>query len=102
MCLTPRNEMKSIVSMYQYGDCIANNIVQTLSESAKFQEIPEHFHKLNAIPLGSKGGVICFNKMVTYDKGTLNQKMLSRDNNVGPFRGEPKWIESEKKGDKIN
>ena len=63
VCLTPSNEIKSIVSMYQYGYQMANNVSQTLSEGAAFMDIPMEMHKINAIPLGKNAGFMAFNKM---------------------------------------
>jgi NADH dehydrogenase FAD-containing subunit len=85
-CLTPHNEMKSIVSMHQYSAHIANNIQQTLNEGAKFMDIPGDMHKINAIPLGNKNGILCFNKMVAVNNGVMTMKKEIRDMTVGGFR----------------
>lgn len=65
VCLTPANEDKQIVSMYQYGFQVANNLVQVACEGNKLMDIPtnDKFHRLVAIPIGSKCGLFLFNDM---------------------------------------
>ena len=46
VCLTPRNEAKSIVSMYQYSNQVCNNIINQLKSihnADSYQAIPETF-----------------------------------------------------------
>ena len=90
VCLTPANELKSIVSMYQYGFQIANNVAQTLSEGAAFMDIPMELHKINAIPLGKKSGFMAFNKMAM-QQAVYPDKLGLRDRTMGVFRNEQKW-----------
>lgn len=90
VCLTPANEQKSIVSMYQYGFQVANNVAQTLSEGAAFMDIPMELHKITAIPLGKKSGFMAFNKMAM-QKPVYADKLGLRDRTMGVFRNEQKW-----------
>jgi hypothetical protein len=90
VCLTPANELKSIVSMYQYGFQVANNVAQTISEGAAFMDIPMEMHKINAIPLGRKSGFMAFNKMAM-QQPVYADKIGLRDRTMGTFRNEQKW-----------
>ena len=91
VCLTPANEIKSIVSMFQYGFQVANNVAQTVNEGASFMDIPMEFHKINALPLGKKNGFMAFNKMAMADAGVYEQKISLRNRFMGVFRNEQKW-----------
>ena len=66
VCLTPSNEIKSIVSICQYSDRVALNVQQVLGGGPELQAIPTGpmFHNLCFIPLGKKGGVMAINGFV--------------------------------------
>lgn len=91
VCLTPANELKSIVSMYQYGFQVANNVAQTVNEGANFMDIPMEFHKINGIPLGKKNGFMAFNKMAKSDTTVYDMKLDLRNRTMGTFRNEKFW-----------
>ena len=46
VCLTPSNEIKSVVSMYQYGTIIASNMYSVAMKKEPTLEIPKEFHVL--------------------------------------------------------
>ena len=83
--------------MHQYGYHIANNMLETLKESTKFQEIPFNMNKLAGVPLGSKLGVFCFNKMAAPNDDMCKVKFEIRDATVGVYKGEDKWIQKDQK-----
>ena len=63
-CLTPANEDKTIVSMYQYESVITNNLLKALEGKTDFKSMPSEFMHLSVIPIGSKmnwikDGFIC-------------------------------------------
>ena len=60
-CLTPANEDKTIVSMYQYESVITNNLLKALEGKTDFKSIPSEFMHLSVIPVGSKMGLFAFN-----------------------------------------
>jgi hypothetical protein len=45
-----------------------------MNEGANFMDIPGDMHKLNAIPIGKKNGLMCFNKMVMAKGDILDMK----------------------------
>lgn len=78
VCLTPRNEEKSIVSMYQYYNQACNNIIQQLKSihnADHYQPIPENFVSLQAIPLGTKMGLFAINDQLMMNASVIQQKM---------------------------
>jgi hypothetical protein len=91
VCLTPANEIKTIVSMFQYGFQVANNVAETLKESTNFMDIPMEFHRINGIPLGKKAGFMAFNAMAGADNGAYEMKKGLRDRTMGVLRNEQKW-----------
>jgi hypothetical protein len=60
-CLTPANEDKTIVSMYQYESVISTNLLKALEGKSDFASMPKEFMNLIIIPLGSKMGFSAFN-----------------------------------------
>jgi NADH dehydrogenase FAD-containing subunit len=52
VCLTPRNEPKCIISMYQYGSIVAGNIVKAASNLKNLEPMPIEFSKLQMVPIG--------------------------------------------------
>jgi len=75
VCRTPANEPKNIVSMYQYADQIAYNVYQTCHPgSPSLKRIPSEFTVVQAIPIGSKGGLLAINNMIKYDPTTPAEK----------------------------
>ena len=91
VCLTPADEPKQIVSMFQYGFQLANNIVQVADGTANFFPIPKHdeFHNMCMVPIGKKHGVLIFNKMVKeMGEDAHKGKMDLRNNTIGSLNGD--------------
>lgn len=63
VCLTPMNEEKSIVSMYQYAAVLAGNIEVAVGGDGALQNVPERLHMLQVIPLGKTKGIMQINGM---------------------------------------
>jgi NADH dehydrogenase FAD-containing subunit len=97
VCLTPANEVKSIVSMYQYLPAIAINMLNCACDQQPVAEIPSEFHLLQMIPIGTKNGLMIFNNMVGEDKKIWPQKCEIRDMQIGALNGEQKWLEKAQK-----
>lgn len=92
MCLSHANEVKSIVSMFQYGHVIAANIVQVANNGAQFQSIPKEMSCLAGIPIGKTRGIFCFNSMAKPEPNAFAQKCEIRETNMGVYRNDPAMI----------
>lgn len=91
--LTPRAEMKCIVSMLQYGSVIAGNLVEVANGTVNLTPMPHELHKIQIIPLGSKSGLFVFNGTAKVDPNAINMKIAIRDNNIGFWKGDQAIIE---------
>lgn len=78
--------------MYQYRGAVCHNILQTLNGSADFMEIPADMNRLAVIPIGTKKGIFCFNKMVIVENTAYAKKTDMRNRYVGVLRSDPKMI----------
>lgn len=78
VCITPANEPKTIVSLYQYKKEVATNIVNQLKgvkNASKFRQIPEIFTEISNIPLGSKMGLLVINDRISFNAGNAKKKI---------------------------
>jgi NADH dehydrogenase FAD-containing subunit len=66
--LTPRAEVKCIVSMIQYLSQICNNILEVAQGTGQMQPIPTNLHTIQMVPMGSKDGLFVFNGMVKRER----------------------------------
>jgi hypothetical protein len=97
VCLTPANEIKSIVSMYQYCHVIAGNMLSVTREECPTLTIPKEFHTIQMIPVGSKKGIFAFNNMVKAEPNAWIEKCKIRDMQIGALNQEPKWVKEANK-----
>lgn len=100
-CLTPSNEIKSVVSMYQYAHVVALNILAVAKGGAASMDIPSalQFHKMQFIPLGTKNGLACFNNAVSVKNDAHNEKLKIINMTMGCLKGDPKaFAEAAKQG----
>lgn len=77
VAITPSNEPKTIVSIHQYKEIVANNIVQQLKgtkSKSEFQKLPETFTEIGSIPIGTKMGLLMINDMVIMHPAAVNVK----------------------------
>lgn len=93
VCLTPSNEIKSIVSMYQYVPAIAQNLLNCVLGHNPTCEIPKEFHLIQLIPVGTKNGFMIFNNEKGIDKKAWPKKCEIRDMTIGALNGEQKWLD---------
>ena len=49
---SPLNDIKCIVSMMQFGNIVAKNILEIANETCQLQPLPTEVHKLQVIPFG--------------------------------------------------
>lgn len=94
VCLTPLAENKSIVAMMQYAPIVSHNIYQQLCGAPHCsKQIPEDIVVFQAIPLGTKSGIVCINNKVDIKgdvdamKDDIEKKTLAR------LRGDPKSLQ---------
>lgn len=93
VCLTSMNEDKSIPSMYQYVNILANNIEVAVGGQGSLMTLPERLNILTAIPVGTKAGITQINNMIQADAGAVQMKNEITDNQMGALRGIPEYVE---------
>ena len=100
VCLTPTNEVKSIVSMYQYSTVIAHNVLSVITKPATcrslFQKIPPIIHTIQMIPIG-KTGIMSFNNMCKEETTAPSEKNKIRDVSMNSLRNVPKAQQAQMK-----
>lgn len=74
ICLTPMNEVKSIVSMMQYMHVAVQNIYCKAIGEPVIVKLPEAVNLLMMIPIGKNHGIFKFNKMLKEDPTIFGQK----------------------------
>lgn len=95
VCLTPLNEPKSIVSMYQYGFQVAKNAYEAAIGSSSFMPFPTEIHLLSVTPIGSYNGLMVFNNMVTGKNDAMAMKDDIMDTGLGVLRSDPVYIKKQ-------
>lgn len=87
VCLTPRNEPKSIVSLTQMVNAVGQNISEQASGGQGIHDIPAHIMTIGMIPLGSKRGIFNFNRMTNTDASVPVKKTAMRDDTNAALNG---------------
>ena len=91
------NEVKSIVSMYQYGHVVANNIKETAIGGSNFSQLPAESHILQMVNFGKSGGVFAFNNMVADKADAFTEKNKIEADVMGSHRCIKKHVDNIKK-----
>lgn len=90
VCLSHANEVKSIVSMFQYGHVISANMLA--KDGSELLSIPKEMCALAGIPIGRTHGIFCFNAMATADPTAFAQKCDIRATNMGVYKNDAEMI----------
>lgn len=91
MAQTPANEPKSIVSMMQYVEVVANNIFEVTHGKA-LASMPMDFNTISVVPIGATKGLFSVNGYLKLSETAGADKDEMEAKNMKEVRGDPEAI----------